>query len=878
MNIHLINPPQEPFYRSGHKTRGDVYVCPLTGSLHRSLSLFRSAAIFLFVLSGLLPLQAQVSLPALFSDHMVLQQNSRVAVWGKASPGEAVTVAVSWNNRSYTAQASAEGRWALELDTPAACTGQQITVSGRNTLTLNHVLIGEVWLCGGQSNMEFPVMRDPQMKWKTGMIGEEEELTDADYPGVRLFHVEHQLAPDGEKDDCVGRWVVCKPENLKDFTAVGFTFGRKLYKETGIPVGLIQSTWGGTHAESWIPLPVMESKPLYSGVLEEFAAAQVKRKKDECKVPATLWNGMIAPLIPYTIRGTIWYQGESNAIRYEDYQEVFTDLIGSWRAAWKQPELPFYFVQIAPHYRQPAGIREAQLKTWQHVPHTGMVVATDVADSTDIHPRDKRPVGERLANWALAEQYHKQVTYSGPLYKSMHVNGPEVTVAFDYTDGGLCTSDGEAVNGFFVSGADARFYPATAVITGDNSLKVSAPQVAEPVAVRYGYGTFFRVNLCNGAGLPAVPFRTDDFAPDTYACWFADSEMRRFPEAWQLDHGKRLFFGYAQGVGCCAMLRMWEATGEQRYFDYVEQWADSLINDEGVIHLHHVETYNIDYINSGKVLFDLYRVTGKEKYKLGMESLIRQMKNHPRTLEGAYWHKLIYPHQIWLDGLYMASPFLARYGAEFDQPEWIEEAVKQFRLCHKHTYDEKTGLYHHAWDESKSQRWADPQTGHSPNFWGRSIGWWYMALVDALDYIPQQHPARAEMISWIQGLADALPKYQDKSGLWYQVLDQPEREGNFPEASVTTQCMYAYAKAVNKGYIGPEYRKVAEKAFNGLKEKLLVENPDGTLTLTRCCQVGGLGGHPYRDGSFEYYIGEKMRDNDAKATGPFIMGCLELGK
>lgn len=362
------------------------------------------------------------------------------------------------------------------------------------------------------------------------------------------------------------------------------------------------------------------------------------------------------------------------------------------------------------------------------------------------------------------------------------------------------------------------------------------------------------------------------------ACRFADSEMKRFPEAWQLDHGKRLFFGYAQGVGCCAMFDVWKATGNRRYYDYVEAWGDTIVNADGEIYKYDMSTYNLDFINSGKVLFDLYHETKDEKYKKAMDVLVKQLSRQPRTLEGGFWHKLIYQHQMWLDGLYMASPFLAQYGAEFGKPELIDEAVKQFRICHKHTYDKTTGLYYHAWDESKSQRWANPETGTSPNFWGRSIGWWFMALVDALDYIPENHAGRQEMIGWIQGLAEALPKYQDADGLWYQVIDQPEREGNFPEASVTTQCMYAYAKAVNKGYINKEYRKVAEKAYNGLNRKLMKENADGTLTLTRCCQVGGLGGHPYRDGSFEYYIGEKMRDNDAKATGPYIMGCLELGK
>jgi unsaturated rhamnogalacturonyl hydrolase len=363
-----------------------------------------------------------------------------------------------------------------------------------------------------------------------------------------------------------------------------------------------------------------------------------------------------------------------------------------------------------------------------------------------------------------------------------------------------------------------------------------------------------------------------------YAKWFADSEMKRFPEAWQLDHGKRLFFGYAQGVGCCAMLNMWHATGDSKYYDYVAEWADTVVYDDGNIHLYDMSTYNIDYINSGKTLFDIYKQTGNEKYKKAMDLLVEQMRHHPRTLEGGYWHKLRYQHQIWLDGLYMGSPFLARYGLEFNQPEWIDEAVMQFTICHKRTHDANTGLYHHAWDESKSQRWANKETGHSPNFWGRSIGWWFMAMVDVLDFIPAEHEGRERIIGYIQGLADALPKYQDEDGLWYQVVDMREREGNYPEASVTTQCMYAYAKAVNKGYIDEKYRSIAIKAFNGLKKELLKELPDGTLSLTRCCQVGGLGGNPYRDGSFEYYIGEKIRDNDAKATGPLIMGLLELGK
>ena len=359
---------------------------------------------------------------------------------------------------------------------------------------------------------------------------------------------------------------------------------------------------------------------------------------------------------------------------------------------------------------------------------------------------------------------------------------------------------------------------------------------------------------------------------------FAESEMKRAPQAWQLDHGKRLYFGYSQGVGTLAMLKVWKETGDDKYLDYVVEWADTLINDQGEIHLYKVETYNIDYINSGKVLFEVYRQTGNEKYRLAMDRLVDQMKMHPRTHEGVFWHKLIYQHQIWLDGLYMGSPFLAEYAVTFNRPELIDDVMNQFLVTAKRTYDEATGLYYHAFDESKRQLWANKETGQSPNFWGRSIGWWFMALVDVLDYIPEDHSQRHELIDMIRGLAEVLPRYQDTSGLWYQVLDQGDREGNYLEASVSSMFMYSFAKAVNKGYIDKQYRTVAERAYEGLMSRLIVKNEDGTLTLTQCCSVGGLGGNPYRDGSFEYYISEKIRDNDAKATGPFIMGCLELNK
>ncbi|WP_225551210.1 glycoside hydrolase family 88/105 protein [Sphingobacterium bovistauri] len=359
---------------------------------------------------------------------------------------------------------------------------------------------------------------------------------------------------------------------------------------------------------------------------------------------------------------------------------------------------------------------------------------------------------------------------------------------------------------------------------------------------------------------------------------FADAEMKRFPEAWQLDHGKRLYFGYGQGLACLAMLKVWEATQDQKYFDYVEKWADTVIRNDGNIHLYKLETYNIDYINPGKILFPLYEKTKKEKYKIAIETLMGQLKWHPRTHEGGYWHKLIYPHQIWLDGVYMAAPFVAQYGQFTGDTQYYDDAVNHVLLTAKHTFDVKSGLYYHAWDESKNQMWANKTTGQSPNFWGRSIGWYFMAMLDVLDYIPENHKGRAEIVQLIQNLAASLQKYQDKDGLWWQVIDKQRAPKNYQEASVNAMFLYSYAKAMNKGYIGKDYEKLTNKLLKGIQNKLLIKDVGNTLTLIQCNAVAGLGGTPYRDGGYEYYVNERIRENDAKANGPFIMGCIEFNK
>jgi len=359
----------------------------------------------------------------------------------------------------------------------------------------------------------------------------------------------------------------------------------------------------------------------------------------------------------------------------------------------------------------------------------------------------------------------------------------------------------------------------------------------------------------------------------------ADSEMTRFKELYQYDYGTRLYFGYTQGLGGLSFFKLWEATGKQKYLDYVYQWGDSIISSNGSIHLYRMEDYNLDFINAGKVLFKLYNKTGESRFRQALDTLILQFEGHPRTSDGGFWHKKRYENQMWLDGLYMSSPFMAQYGATFNQPRWTEEVIHQITTIAKHTYDSKSGLFYHAWDEKHSQKWANLKTGQSPNFWGRSIGWYAMSLVDALDYIPENNARRVEVLKIVKLMADGMARYQDsKTGLWYQVVDQGNRKGNYQEASVSSMMMYFYAKACNKGYLVKSYKKIATKAYNGIVKNLIKNNPDGTISITNCCAVAGLGGNPYRDGSYEYYIHETIRDNDGKATGPFIQGCLELNK
>lgn len=358
--------------------------------------------------------------------------------------------------------------------------------------------------------------------------------------------------------------------------------------------------------------------------------------------------------------------------------------------------------------------------------------------------------------------------------------------------------------------------------------------------------------------------------PMMWAIQMADSVMRRplpLAEKWAYEHGV-IFKGF---------LDLWHVSGDSKYFDAVKDYIDGFVDARGMIQKYNPADYNIDNINNGKLLFDLYRETGDERYRQAADSLREQLRNHPRTSEGAFWHKLIYPYQIWLDGLYMGVPFYAQYIREFGDEAEFDDVTRQFIICEKHTKDAKTGLLYHGYDEKREQFWCDPVTGLSRCFWGRAMGWYLMGLVDTLDFLPETHRDRPRLIEILNGLIEALAKVRDRAtGLWYQVLDCGDRKGNYLEASASCMMTYAIAKSVRKGYVAAHWAEIAEKAYRGIIEEFILVTDEGLVNLYKNCQVAGLGGPNRRDGSYAYYLSEPIVTNDGKGVGAFIQASVVM--
>ena len=443
--------------------------------------------------------QAHIRLPAVISSNMVLQQQSTVKLWGWCSPSEKITVTTSWNNKTDSFKGTRDANWQVAIQTPAAGGPYTITIKGKNTIVLENILIGEVWVCSGQSNMEWGYQQKLQ-----DIVN---ELPTCYNSNIRFFQIPKTTSAHPQ-DNCDATWTVCDSNTLKTFSAVGYFFGKNLNKNLNVPIGLIGSNWGGTPAEVWTPEAVVNNDPQ----LKE-AAAKQKPSDGWPFTPGITYNAMIFPIINYPIAGTIWYQGESNTGTASTYGKLFTSMIDAWRKAWNK-DFPFYYVQIAPYKYGDKNIgallREQQTKSMTH-PNTGMVVITDlVADTNNIHPTDKHDVGARLANWALSETYKKEgIAYKSPMFKSMEVKKDKAYLTFDNAPNGL-EIKGKTAAELYIAGSDQQFYPAEAKIEKDK-LVVWSKQVKEPVAVRFGFSNTAIGNIFSKEGLPVGPFRTDDW-------------------------------------------------------------------------------------------------------------------------------------------------------------------------------------------------------------------------------------------------------------------------------------------------------------------------------------------------------------------------------
>jgi sialate O-acetylesterase len=478
---------------------------------------------------------------ALISDGMVLQQGMNVPIWGWADEGEKVTVRIQ--DQAVTATAK-DGKWMVRLENLKPGGPFEMSIRGENTLEFKNVFVGEVWICSGQSNMEWPVRASADA---------EKTIASSRNPLLRLFTVPHN-AVSLPTQTVVGRWQECGPETVPNFSAVAYFFGRVVQKARNVPVGLIHTSWGGTPAESWTSAAALAAEPVlkhlagraardladYPKKIEKYIADLKKYQEALSKAlaekrepsappalppfpgrnpwtPSALYNGMIASIIPYGMRGAIWYQGESNADRAYEYRTLLPAMIKNWREDWGEGNFPFLIVQLAPFMKieaepkesQWAELREAQLWTTLRVPNTALAVITDVGHETDIHPKWKEPVGARLARAARALAYGEKIVYSGPVYSEMKIEGNQAILSFQHVGRGLVAKGGPLV-GFTIAGPDHKFVKALAEIREDKVV-VWSPDVKQPVAVRYGWANYPVVNLWNQEGLPASPFRTDDF-------------------------------------------------------------------------------------------------------------------------------------------------------------------------------------------------------------------------------------------------------------------------------------------------------------------------------------------------------------------------------
>mmetsp|Transcript_1620 Transcript_1620/g.3128 ORF Transcript_1620/g.3128 Transcript_1620/m.3128 type:complete len:409 (+) Transcript_1620:84-1310(+) len=378
---------------------------------------------------------------------------------------------------------------------------------------------------------------------------------------------------------------------------------------------------------------------------------------------------------------------------------------------------------------------------------------------------------------------------------------------------------------------------------------------------------------------PAPDCQPSDQKQPPWAVRMADSVLKHSPDLLLYNDAPKIKWKYDFAMLGMAIDKLGSKEKYESYSSYNSHFVNYFIEADGSILMYDIEKYNLDYVNPAKNLITLYERTGEERYEMAIELIVSQLEEQPRTNSGGFFHKLRYPYQMWLDGIYMASPFMAQYASVFDEPKWADEAVYQISHIYNKTRDEESGLLYHAWQETREEAWSDPISGCSPNFWGRAMGWYAMSLADTLDYLPEEHKGRDRIIAILNEVVSSLMKVRDEeSKLWYQVLDMGDKEGNYLEASASAMYVYVFAKASKKGYISSEFFDYAMESFDGMLDEFIKVDDDGMVSMQNIVGGTGLGGDPYRDGSFEYYISEDIIENDAKGVGPFILAAMELDR
>jgi len=496
-------------------------------------AIWTSFAVMLAVAAGPSVGRADVKLPNVFGDHMVLQQGQKNKVWGTATAGEAITVAI--DKQTQTATAAADGSWHVMLDPLAVGGPYALTVQGKNEIKITDILVGEVWICSGQSNMQ----------WSVNQSNDADiERLAAKFPNIRMINFPQV----GTQDPIWSHdrhWLVCSPSNVGGFSAVGYYFARQLNQTLDVPIGMINNAWGGSACEAWVRRDLMATNPEYKALMDRWTQKEARfaelvakgndlsdSEKKELNDPpglrnqmggnhrpANIYNGVLKSHLGYGIKGAIWYQGESNADRAYQYRDLFPLMIQNWRDEWKQGDFPFYWVQLADFQNEQAQpgesawaeLREAQTMTMKRLPKTGEAVIIDIGEGKDIHPMNKVDVGRRLARWALANDYGVNVPFHSPQYKSMEKKENKIVLTFDHVGKEWRPFDVKEPRGFAIAGEDKKFFWAKATILPDNTIEVSSPDVAAPVAVRYGWANNPIVNMYSVTGLPLTPFRTDDW-------------------------------------------------------------------------------------------------------------------------------------------------------------------------------------------------------------------------------------------------------------------------------------------------------------------------------------------------------------------------------